>query len=300
MMYIRTIIAVICLFFLTANLCIGQVKLSSNDLNNLVAIAQIYSQNPNVSGDESVRSINNLRTPRLNNLADVLITAGKGDADILDSRFLKRPSDDELYLWFVLREIHYNRVSTTRPARPDYVVASEVLAKTIDSRLLLDNYYYRIHGGIASLFNTADLSKIDLKVDEYGFRDETEKAIFFFNMIDSMVGGRFKVLLMMRNHQKISEFGRKLPKFNGKDYFYYKNFAYPDFDWIGYEKTESYNERHIGNLYVVLFAQSQAMAEIGDKRTAERITINSILNEPKYFKFSELKDLLQKRYDSAK
>ncbi len=190
--------------------------------------------------------------------------------------------------------------SKTQQARSDSDVANEVLAKKIDSRWLLDNYYYRIHGGIASLFNSADLSNLDLKVDDFGFRDETEKAIFFLNMIDSLVGSRFKVLLMTRNNQKILEFCRKLPKFNGKEYYYFKNFEYPDFDWVGYEKTESYNERHIGNFYVVLIAHSKAKTELGDNTTAKGIILNSILHEPKYFKFSELKEYLQKLYDSAK
>ncbi len=102
-------IGITCVFFLTATLCSGQVKLSSKDLNNLVAIAQVYSQNPNATGEEFAKSINTLRTPRLNNLADTLITVGKGSGAIMESRFLKRPTDDELTLWYVLREIHYNR-----------------------------------------------------------------------------------------------------------------------------------------------------------------------------------------------
>ena len=200
----------------------------------------------------------------------------------------------------MLREVHYNRTNDKQKPRADLDVAREVLGKKIDSRWLLDNYYYRIHGGIASLFNTADLSGVDINVDELGFRDETERAIFFLNMMDSFVGGRFKVLLMTRNNTAILGFARKLPKFNGKPYYQFKNFEYPDFDWIGYEKVESYNQRHVGNFYVALFGHVRALGAAGDAKTARDIQAGSILNEPRYFKYSDLKDLLQPLYDSSK
>jgi len=203
-------------------------------------------------------------------------------------------------LWYIIRELHYNRVNEKLTPRPDTIVAKEILSKKIDSRWLLDNYYYRIHGGIASLFNNANLSKYNFNIDSLGFRDETEKAIFFLNMVDALIGGRFKVLQMMKNNKKILDFCDNLPKFNGKPYFYYKNFDYDDFDWIGYDKTESYNERHIGGLYTTLIAQFGATAELRDKKDAREIYFNSILHEPKYFKFTQSKDDLQSLYDNSK
>jgi hypothetical protein len=278
----------------------AQLKLEQTDLNNLIAISQLYSQNPNARGSKFVKSIDSLRTTKLNHIADALIVSGKGDKSILEPRFLERPNDEELVLWYIIREIHYNRTNEKLTPRPDTVVANEILSKKIDSRWLLDNYYYRIHGGISSLFNEANLSNYNFNIDSLGFKDETEKAIFFLNMMDALVGGRFKVLLMMKNNNKILEFCDKLPKFNGKEYFYYKNFDYNDFDWIGYDKTESYNERYIGNLYSTLITQFSATVELRDKKDAQEIYFNSILHEPKYFKFTQSKDDLHLLYDKSK
>lgn len=278
----------------------AQLKLDQKDLNNLIAISELYSHNTNETGDEFAKSIDLLRTPKLNHIADALIAIGKGDKTILENRFLARPSDEELVLWYVIREIHYNRTNEKHTPRPDIVVANEILSQKIDNRWLLDNYYYRIHGGIASLFNDADLSKYNFNLDSLGFKDETEKAIFFLNMMDALVGSRFKVLQMMKNNKKILDFCDKLPKFNGKEYFYYKNFDYDDFDWIGYDKTESYNERHIGGLYSTLIAQFSAIAELRDKKDAQKIYFNSIMHEQKYFKFTQSKDDLQSLYDKSK
>lgn len=288
------------LILLTTTISVAQVNLNQKDFKNLIAISALYSQNPNATGRDFEKSIEALRTPILSHIIDVLIASGKGNKTILEPRFLSRPNDDELVLWYVIREIHYNRTNDKQTPKPDSVVANEVLSKKIDSRWLLDNYYYRIHGGIATLFNEADLSKYNFDIDNLGFKDATEKAIFFLNIVDALAGGRFKVLQFMKNDKKILEFCDKLPTFNGKPYFYFKNFEYKDFDWIGYNKTESYNERHIGNLYNTIIAQFSAMAELGDKKAAREIYFNSILYEPKYFKLSDAEDKLQSLYDQAK
>jgi hypothetical protein len=288
------------ILILTATFTTAQIKLEQKELDNLIAIGEIYSHNTNARGSKFAKSIDSLRTPKLDHIVDALIAVGKGDETILENRFLARPNDDELVLWYVIREIHYNRTNEKLSPKPVSVVANEVLSKKIDTRWLLDNYYYRIHGGIASLFNDADLSKYNFNIDSLGFRNETEKGIFFLNMMDALVGGRFKVLQMMKNNKKILDFCDKMPKFNGREYFYYKNFDYDDFDWIGYDKTESYNERHIGVLYNILIAQFIATTELRKKKDAQELYFNSILHEPKYFKFTHSKSDLQSLYDKSK
>lgn len=288
------------ILLLTAIITTAQLKLDQKDLNNIIAISELYSHNPNATGDKFAKSIDSLRTPKLNHIVDALIEVGKGEKTILENRFLSRPNDEELLLWYVIREIHYNRVNEKITPRPDTVVAKEILSKKIDSRWLLDNYYYRIHGGIGSLFNDANLSKINFDIESLGFNDETEKAIFFLSMMDALVGGRFKVLQMMKNNKMILDFCDKLPKFNGKEYFYYKNFDFDDFDFIGYDKTESYSVREIGYFYNILLAQYIATAELRDKNDVQEIYFNSILYEPKYFKFTQYKDDLQSLYDKSK
>lgn len=294
------IILLFVVLLLASTICNAQVQLDSKSLTNLIAISELYSQNPNLSSDNFVKSINSFRTAKLSQVIDTLIAVSKGDETILETRFLKQPTDEELVLWYVIREIHYNRTGDTKNPQSSADVAKNVLSKKIDNRWLLDNYYYRIHGGIASLFNTADLSQHNFKIDDLGFKDTTEKAIFFLNMMDTLVGGRLKVLAMMKNNKKILEFCDKLPKFNGKDYYYFKSFDYPDFDWIGYEKIESYNTRHIGNFYTTLTGHRLATAALRGETTGKHIFLNSILSQPKYFKFSELSDYLQTNYDSSK
>lgn len=279
-------------------ICLGQVKLEPNDLKNLVVISELYSKNTNARGDQFAKSIDSLRTPKLNHICDALIEVGKGTETLLANKFLARPSNDELTLWYVIREIHYNQVSKTKEHRPNIEVANEVLLQKIDERWLIDNYYYRIHGGIAQLFNSTDLSSNDIKIEELGFKNQTEKSIFYFSMIDGLVGGRFKVLQMLKKHDKILEFTEKLPTFNGKKYFYYTNLDFEDFDWKGYEETKSYSIVNFAVLYDVLSAHFIATSQLRDKKEAQNIYFNSILSQKKYFKYSGLKNELEMLFEN--
>jgi hypothetical protein len=278
----------------------AQVKLSDKDFNNLVALAQLYTQNNMCKGEQFAQSANALRTPLLNNMVDALIETGKADTTLLQKRFLSRPSHDELVLWYVIREIHYNRVDTSRKQKPDIEVANEVLAQNIDERWLLDNYYYRIISGVAMLFNTADLSHYNFITSDLGFKDDTESAIFFFNIMAGLANSRFTVLQYLKKPEKLSEFNHRMPHFNGKPYFAYTNFDIADFEWIGYDKKESYKKRNIGDFMNSLMIQFTNSASMGNKADARELYFNSILSKPEYFSYSAFQDVLQQFYNKSK
>ncbi len=166
------------IFSLISFVSFSQVKLDEKDLKNLIELSELYSKNPNVTGKKFIKSVDALRTEKLSHICDVLIEVGKGEKTILANKYLSRPSNEELSLWYVIREINYNKISKTKPKRPNIEVANEILSQKIDERWLLDNYYYRIHGGIATLFNESDLSKINIDIEKLGFKNQTEKSIF--------------------------------------------------------------------------------------------------------------------------
>jgi hypothetical protein len=278
----------------------AQVKLSERDFNNLVALSELYTNNNMCRGDGFVKSADSLRTPVLDHMIDALIATGKADTSLLQKRFIARPADNELMLWYVLREIYYTREDTSRKNIPSTQGAQNVLAENIDERWLLDNYYYRFASGIAMLFNDADLSHYNFQIDSLGFKNESEKAIFFFNMMDELANKRFRVLQYLKKGDKLMALTHKMPLFNGKQYFYYTNLNIPDFDWIGYDKKESYLQRHIGDLVSTLIIQFQFTASSGDTLAARELYFNSVLYKPEYFKYSQIKDSLQAMYEKAK
>lgn len=270
------------------------------ELDNLVKLGELYSNNVNATGKDFKKQANKLRTPGLQHIIDALIAVGKGDEILITEEFLSKPSEQELKYWYVLRNIHYNNLTENGQPEPNIEIAKKTLSQDIDSRWLLDNYYYRINSGIAKLFNKGNLSKYDLDLDSYGLDNETEKAIFFLAISNSLIQ-RFRVLQMMKNNDKLFEFASRLPTFNGNPYFEYTEFDFEDFDWVGYDKTKSYKSRHLKDLFLALNAHFSALAEKESPEELRHIYYNSILYIPEYFEYAgEMKDDLKKLYKQLK
>jgi hypothetical protein len=270
------------------------------DFENLVKLGEIYSKNVNATVEEFKMEVDKLRTPELNHIIETLLAVGDGDKKLLTKEFLSKPSFQELKYWYVLREIHYNNQSDLSERRLSNAVAKESLEKDIDSRWLLDNYYYRIRGGIAKLFNDKDLSEENIDLEGYGLENDTEKAILFFAVSTALIQ-RFQVLLKLKNYDKLLEFANKIPTFNSKPYYEFRDFDFEDFDWIGYDKTESYKESHLSNLYLALFGHFSALSEKGRGEDLRNLYFNSILFVPGYFKYSGVMDQgLQDLYNKSK
>jgi hypothetical protein len=278
----------------------GQLKLVPKDFDNLIALGELYSHNNMFSGEEFAKAANALRTPILDHVIDAMIESGKADTLLLQNRFMARPTNEELTLWYVIREIHYNRIDTTKKPSSDIEIAQKVLSDNTNEKWLLDNYYYLVEVGISFLFNNADLSHFNFDLNNLGLKNKTEKDIFFLHMMHSLTYGRFRVLNYMKKHDKIIEMSNKLPLFDDKKYFYYSSFNLSDDEWTGYLKGETYKRRYIGGLLEALLIQLSTIASMGDKPTAREIYSNSILSKPEYFKYSGLDSTLQKIYDNQR
>ncbi|WP_304343118.1 hypothetical protein [Chryseobacterium koreense] len=263
----------------------GYSQHSKDEIEKLIQLAEIYSNDNNGFKNDFVSSIEKLRTKKLNHIIDALIYTTKGDLKILSPEFLTKPDSTELKFWYVIREIHYNNKSENKKYTSQEI-ANKVLNEPIDEKWLLDNYYYRLHGGFAKIFNDKDLSNLNFNLDEYGLKNDVEKSILYFNLSNSFIQ-RFKVLNAMKNHDKLLEFESRLPTFNNKQYFELNSFDFEDFDWIGYEKTESYKKRHIKNLFESLLSNMVALGEKNRNDDAINLYFKSILTKPEYFKYSE-------------
>src|SRR5690554_6894243 len=202
----KNFLLIIFIFTLYVN---GYAQHSKEDINKLVQLAEIYSNDDNGLNKDFVPSIEKLRTKKLNHIIDALILISKGDMKILSPEFLTKPDSTELKYWYVIREIHYNNNSENKKFTSEEI-ANKVLNEKIDEKWLLANYYYRLHGGFAKIFNDGDLSSLNFNLDEYGLKNEVERAILYFNLSNSFIQ-RFKVLNAMKNYDKLLEFEARLP-----------------------------------------------------------------------------------------
>ena len=250
----------------------AQLKLAESDFKNLIALSELYSHNTMCNRPEFKRSADSLRTPVLNPIIDFLIATGKADTSLMGTHFLSRPPYEEMVLLYTIKQVHYNRIDTAKKKPSDNDIANSTLAKNTDERWLLHTYYSFLGSGISMLFNTADLSNLNINTNDLGLKDETETGIFFLSITDYLV-----------------------------PYYYFSDLEFPDFDWSGYVNEKgTYKEVHIGAFIGTIAAHFAALANSGDKAAARNLYFNSILHRPEFFKYSIEKEMLQKTYDEAK
>jgi hypothetical protein len=106
---------------------------------------------------------------------------------------------------------------------------------------------------------------------------------------------------MVKNYDKLLEFVSKLPKYNGKPYYEYTSYDFEDFEWVGYEKIESYKERHLGNTYLALNGHLTALGEKEKTEELRNLYFKSILFIPDYFKYAgSMEEVLIGIYNQSK
>lgn len=289
------------ILLITAITCFGQIKISDKDFNNLIKTGELYYGEGKLITQEReskkfYKQLEKLRTPELENLINTFAAIRSGKNDILDEKYLKRPENKDLIYWYVIREIFYNMNDSNNV--DNKIIADSVLNTPIDERALLDNYYYRIRSGI-NLDLPNDLSSFNYDIENYGFKNEREKAIFFFNMTTDICN-RMGVLQMTKNYSKSIEYIERHPKINGEYFYKYKSFNHEDFQWIGYKDTEWYNQRHLRSFYNGLYFLYLAIEEEKGKSEAGIFYDNTILSMPEYFGFSGNSNIFQKMYSVKK
>jgi len=285
------------LLLLTSLNLFAQVKLNDKDFKNLVAIAQVFANDVNANTDGFDAAVKKLSTPKLKHIVDTFTLLDGGNKELLSQNYLGRPQADELQLWYAISEVQDSRNDSLNK-KTDEQIAKQALARKVDERILVHTYYRMLEGGVAFLSNEIDMSTVNIDIDKLGLKNDTEKGIFFLNMAHALVT-RFRVLNQMQNPEKLLEFAAKLPQFNGKAYYTYTAFSYPDFEYSNQDGVSTYNTIHVGDYYEALMSHFMAIADKGGAAQARDIYFNSIMAKPEYFKYSSVKDMLQEVYNDA-
>lgn len=277
-----------------SNFAQAQLTIEDSELNNLVKLSEYYSKNSMLSKPTAMEDLEGFRTEKLDNIINNLQCQTKPSQAILDHKYMSRPSHEDLILWYVIRKIHRNFHDKENTPKESIDIAKEVLGKKIDERLLVDNYYSYLYGALAMLFNTTDLSMINIDLNQYGLKSDTEKAIVYLNLIDALAM-RFTIVRVFNNNDKLFEMAERMPTFNGKQYYYYTNFQYSDFEWTELNIEERwFNERYIKLYYDILMSHFGAELEEKHTENIKDMYLNSILSKPEYFKYSTEKSSLKK------
>jgi len=256
----------------------AQLKLSAEEMATVKDAFLVYN------GEKKESSLTTAPTRFQPFIAQLL--ASKANNDTMPAEdYFRKPSKDQLLLWYAIRELHYHKSADASSNLTQEQILHQLSNTVIDDRWLLDNYYYRIQSRISMLFNTADLSQHNFQLADLGLNTPVEQAIFVY-FITKACGQRLSVMRFTGKGNPKATLDR-FPKINGRDYYYFTNFEYPDFEWVGYQKKESYNERHLNSFYELLLNHIEIEISAGEIDKAKQIYRNSILSKPDLFKYSK-------------
>ncbi len=295
----KTLLSIHLIFLFSFTAFSQKNKFTDNEIGAIINIALVYSKDNNFYKTKSKDFKPYKKVKKLEKIVETFQAMTSKKPLIMADRFWKKPSKNDLIIWYIIREIHHNRIDKDKDPIPNKEVVQNVLNQTIDERELLDNYYYRIRGKVAFLFNNKDLSSYDFDTDKLGLTSSVEKAIFFVNIMEA-TSLRFMILSQVGNFDKIFDFYKRMPTINQKPYYYYTDFSFEEFIHNGFDEPRKYKKESITRFYNILLSHFVGISDVkGIKGKEEALNLyhNSILNIPEYFKYSSSPEDLQEIYE---
>jgi hypothetical protein len=222
---------------------------------------------------------------------------------LLTQQFLSRPNDQILKQIYIIRAINYN-LRDENQIDNNYLIDS-LKTKDISDYELVDCYYGILFTAIGNKNKPFDFSKVDFKLKDYNFKDETEKGIFFLRCMSfcgTQIWGYMNVAKPI-NTQKALEFIKKYPKFNGQPYYQYNDFYFPYFEMIIVKDNgiQSYKRYYLDKYFETLLYHLLCLnKENGTEEEKNSLLLGSILKERNLYKYTKYKDTLEDIFEERK
>jgi hypothetical protein len=283
------------LFILQFVIC----KAQSSENAYLIQVAKGYKDFMfrNEATKADIKALNSNVPERLKPVADFIVEAIKSDNKIFTSKYLNRPASTVLKDIYIVRAVNLN-IRQENPADNNKLIDS-LKNVSISDYELLDNYYGMIFTAVGNKNQPFDLKKSDLKLNEYGLKDDTEKGILFlrcFEFCGKTIWGYINVAKPQNTAESIN-YINKFPKLNGRPYFQYTDFSFPDFEMniIKDKGRQSYKAYYLHKYYELLLSHLLTLNKEGaTEKEKNDLLLGSILKETNYYKYTAYKETLEK------
>jgi hypothetical protein len=222
---------------------------------------------------------------------------------LLTAAYLSRPDDNVLKQIYIIAAINAN-LRTENQIDNNKLIDS-LSGSQISAYELLDNYYDMLFIAMGNKNKPFNLSNTDLKPDEYGLKDDTEKGIMVLKAIASCgteIWGYMNIV-KPANTRKAYENIKKFPKINGRPYYQYMDFYFPDFEMKITEELDkqSYKGYYLNKFYEVLLSHLICLSKEGATEKEELdLKLGSILKENKLYKYTKYKETLEHIFELQK
>jgi len=225
-------------------------------------------------------------------IAQTITTKNK----LLIQQFLSRPDEHTLKQIFIIRAINLNLREENQIDNNKLI--DSLTNVSIPIYELVDNYYGMLFTAVGNKNQPFDFSKIDFKLKDYNFKDDTEKGIFFLRCMrdcNSVIWGYMNVV-KPPNTQKAYDNIKKYPQFNGRPYYQYTDFYFTDFEMsiVKDKGKQSYKSYYLDKYFeTLLFHLTCLNKEGGTEKEKNDLLLGSILKERNLYKYTNYKDTLE-------
>jgi len=266
--------------------------------DGLIELGKNYRQfmlrnSPPGSVVEDFKKYNNTDLEFVANFTKETLLSG----NLISDKFLRRPDDKDLKYIYIIREVNYN-VRKEKPEDNDQLV-KKTLDKNISTNELLDCYYSILFTAYGNKVKPYDLSKVNFELNKYGFKNDTEKGIFFLQSMrfnGTMIWGYINIVKPPRYDEALNYIYR-FPKYNGSPYYQYLDLNFPDFKMTitTDAKPQSYKEYYIDKYYETLLSQLACLNNLNKSQDdIYDLVLGSLLKESNFYKYSKREDDLKK------
>ena len=222
---------------------------------------------------------------------------------LLTQEFLSRPDDKTLKQIYTIRAINLNLREENQINNNKLI--DSLANKNISVYELLDNYYDMLFTGVGNKNQPFNLSKTDLKLKSYNLKDETENGILVLNAINfcgTTIWGYMNVV-KPANTKKALDYVENFPKINGRPYYQFTDFYFPDFEMniIKDKGIESYKNYYLNKFYETLLSHLICLNKEGrSEKEKNDLLLGSILKERNLYKYTKYKETLEDIFKEQK
>lgn len=277
----------------------------SSENQKLIELAKAYNNFMfmNKPPKEIIVKLAKIDNPDLEVASNFILECIKTNNKILTQPFLTRPEDKYLKQIYIIRAVSLNL--TEENAIDNNKLIDSLLLKQIPIYECLDNYYEMVVMASGNKNKPFNLSKVNIKIDEYNLKDDTEKAILFFQVM-SLCGTNiwgFMNIPKPANTKKAYEYIKKFPKINGMPYYQYSDFYFTDFEMIIIKDkgVQSYKNYYLDKYFETLLNHLKVLQqENRSEKEINDLMLGSILKERKLYKYTKYKTILERTFKEVK
>lgn len=235
--------------------------------------------------------------------SDFIAEAITSKNKLLSQSFLSRPENDILKQLYIIRAINFN-IRKENQIDNNKLIDS-LLNKDLSVYELIDNYYDMLFTSVGNKNQPFDLSKTNFKMNDYNFKDETEKGIMYLICMDfcSKTIWGYMNIVKPANTSKAYDYIKKFPKFNDQKYYQYTDFYFTDFEMeiVEGKGIQSYKSYYLDKYYETLLSHLLCLnKENKSEKEKNDLLLGSILKESNLYKYTKYQKTLESIFEVHK